>query len=164
MAIQNRRGDYNNFDPTKQVAGEFAVVLQNDPNVDDGKAVYITFGAGNVKRLATRQEVEGLVTLAEGYATSAEADAGTAETQATLSESYAVGDTGSRTGEDTDNSKYYKEQAQIYKEYVEGAIDALPPILAIDFATGELLADGGLLLLSINEDTGNLEYLMAGGN
>ena len=161
MAIQNRRGDYNNFDPTKQVAGEFAVVLQNDPNVDDGKAVYITFGAGNVKRLATRQEVEGLVTLAEGYADSAEADAETAETQATLSESYSVGGTASRTGEDTDNSKYYKEQAQIYKEFVENAIDLNIPTFTVDFATGNLMYDGGMFVFTINNTTGDLEYEVA---
>jgi hypothetical protein len=129
MAIQNRRGDYNNFDPTKQVAGEFAVVMTNDPNTDDGKAVYIAYGAGNVKRLATYQEVSGLVDSAEGYAESAETSAGTATTQAsnasdsaTLSESWAVGGTDSREGENTDNSKYYAEQAQIYKEFVENAI------------------------------------------
>ena len=29
-----------------------------------------------------------------------------------MAESYAVGGTGSRTGEDTDNAKYYKEQAE----------------------------------------------------
>lgn len=38
--------------------------------------------------------------------------ASNAETNATKSQSYAVGGTGSRTGEDTDNAKYYNEQAQ----------------------------------------------------
>lgn len=36
-----------------------------------------------------------------------------ATTQATKSQSYAIGGTGSRVGEDTDNAKYYKEQAQL---------------------------------------------------
>lgn len=35
-----------------------------------------------------------------------------ASASATLSQSYAVGGTNTRTGEDTDNAKYYKEQAQ----------------------------------------------------
>ena len=39
--------------------------------------------------------------------------ASNAEKSATESKSYAVGGTGSRDGEDTDNSKYYKEQAGI---------------------------------------------------
>lgn len=34
------------------------------------------------------------------------------ETYRTLSESYAKGGTGTRTGENTDNAKYYKEQAE----------------------------------------------------
>ena len=41
----------------------------------------------------------------------AEASAETASSAATLSQSYAVGGTGTRTGEDTDNAKYYSEEA-----------------------------------------------------
>lgn len=58
MAIQNRRGSYTNFDPTKMVAGEFAIVQQNDPSVSDGKSVYIAFSPNDVKRLATHEELE----------------------------------------------------------------------------------------------------------
>ena len=43
---------------------------------------------------------------------SASLSASNAETNATKAQSYAVGGTGSRTGEDTDNAKYYNEQAQ----------------------------------------------------
>lgn len=43
-----------------------------------------------------------------GHAQSASASA---SASATLSESYAVGGTGTRTGEDTDNAKYYKDEA-----------------------------------------------------
>ena len=43
---------------------------------------------------------------------SASLSASNAETNATKSQSYAVGGTGTRTGEDTDNAKYYNEQAQ----------------------------------------------------
>lgn len=145
MAIQNRRGDYNNFDPTKQVAGEFAVVLTNDPNTDDGKSVYIAYGAGNVKRLATYQEIAGLAEQAQESATNAAESEDNANISAT-------------------NASVSETNALEYKNYVQGAVEALPPILSIDFETGELLADGGLLLLSINQGTGNLEYLMAGGN
>lgn len=45
-------------------------------------------------------------------ATTATQAATTATAQATLAQSYAVGGTGTREGEDTDNAKYYKEQAQ----------------------------------------------------
>ena len=57
MAIQNRRGDYVNFDPQKMKPGEFAVVQDNDPIATDGEAVYIAFQAGTVKRLATHDEM-----------------------------------------------------------------------------------------------------------
>ena len=36
MSIQMRRGDYTDFDPTKMVPGEFAVVQENDPAVMTG--------------------------------------------------------------------------------------------------------------------------------
>lgn len=164
MAGQVRRGNYSGFDPTKFVPGEPSAVLDGDPNTSDGKAVYMSFGAGNVKRMVTFDEVSGLVNIAQQSAESAQEDAGISKDNAAKSQSYAVGGTGSRTGEDSDNSKYYKEQAETYAGYVEQTISALPPILSIDFSTGELLADGGLLILTINESSGNLEYFMAGGN
>lgn len=43
---------------------------------------------------------------------SASTSASTAKTNANLSKSYAVGGTGTREGEDTDNAKYYMEQAK----------------------------------------------------
>ena len=41
-AIQVRRGNYDDMDPNKQVAGEFAAVLTGDPAVEDGKSVYVS--------------------------------------------------------------------------------------------------------------------------
>ena len=49
---------------------------------------------------------------ASSSASTASTASTTATTQATKAESYAVGGTGSRTGENTDNAKYYKEQAE----------------------------------------------------
>lgn len=57
MAIQHRRGIYDRFDPTRLVAGEFAIVLSNDPVATDGKAAYVCFAAGDVKRLATHEDM-----------------------------------------------------------------------------------------------------------
>lgn len=62
MAIQNRRGVYADFDPTKMVPGEFAVVQNGDPLSGDGKSVYIAFNAGNVKRILLDDE-----TMPEGF-------------------------------------------------------------------------------------------------
>ena len=64
MAIQNRRGSYTNFDPSKMVAGEFAVVQANDPNTSDGKAVYLALTSGVVMRLVFASEVSDLVDAA----------------------------------------------------------------------------------------------------
>lgn len=58
MAIQNRRGKYADFDPSKMVEGEFAVVQEGDSaNATDGKSVYISFQTGSAVRLARADEV-----------------------------------------------------------------------------------------------------------
>ena len=66
MAIQNRRGNYSDFDPTKMVEGEFAVVQSGDPNTSDGKAVYIAPTTGTAERVALykdlQQEVQAAIT------------------------------------------------------------------------------------------------------
>ena len=57
MAIQNRRGVYANFDPTKMLPGEFAIVQSGDTTSTDGTSVYICTTAGNVKRLAATDDI-----------------------------------------------------------------------------------------------------------
>lgn len=49
---------------------------------------------------------------AQTYANNASSSAQDAEDYSNLSKSYAIGDTGTRDGENTDNSKYYSQQAQ----------------------------------------------------
>ena len=67
-----------------------------------------------------RSGAETAQTAAQSSANAAEASANTAGAKATeatnqalLSKSYAVGGTGARTGEETDNAKYYCEQAEL---------------------------------------------------
>ncbi len=57
MAIQHRRGIYSRFDPTRLVAGEWAIVLSGDTSASDGMAAYICFAAGTVKRVATFEDM-----------------------------------------------------------------------------------------------------------
>ena len=57
MAIQMRRGAYVNFNPAKLMPGEWAVVVSGDSNAKDGKAAYICFAAGDVKRVATYEDM-----------------------------------------------------------------------------------------------------------
>src|SRR5574344_1724694 len=107
MAIQQRRGLYKDFDKSKMLPAEYAVTLGKDATADDTnyERVYATFSNGSVKRMMTVEDAANQLTEATETATK-QADA-----DATLAKSYAVGGTSSRTGEDTDNAKYYKEQA-----------------------------------------------------
>lgn len=71
---------------------------------------------------------------------------------ATESKSWAVGGTGTRTDEDSDNSKFYKE-------WVENAFNMKLPVLSMNFATGEVMYEGGVLTLEIDND-GMLAWYM----
>lgn len=57
MAIQMRRGAYVNFNPAKLMPGEWAVVVSGDSGAKDGKSAYICFAAGDVKRIATYEDM-----------------------------------------------------------------------------------------------------------
>lgn len=162
MAILMRGGVYDDFDPNKLLPREFAVVLSNDTSTRDGKAIYICFGPGKVKRISTfedmRDDMENAgaevfeqydaafreilaqvqelaaqteqykdavnairndivntympqIQAAAAHAAAAKNSADSAADSAKLSESWAVGGTGTRVGEDTDNSKHYSKQA-----------------------------------------------------
>lgn len=58
MAILIRGGAYADFDPSKLRPREWAVVLENDPSARDGKAIYICFAAGMVKRISTYEDMK----------------------------------------------------------------------------------------------------------
>lgn len=94
-----------------------------------------------------------------------------ADADALLAESFAKGGTDSRTGEDTDNSKYYSEQSQTYRNACESFRDEAQAL--VDTATARLtgltmqvnFTDGCLyydvatgLILSIDPTTGNLMW------
>lgn len=66
------------------------------------------------QQLATQAKTDAQTAAnsAQGSATGAAGSAGTASNKATLAESWAVGGTNTRQGEDTDNAKYYAEQAK----------------------------------------------------
>lgn len=51
-----RIGTYDKFDPRKMVAGEYAVVISGDPDTSDGKAIYMCFSPGDVKKLSTYED------------------------------------------------------------------------------------------------------------
>ena len=94
-----------------------------------------------------------------------------------LSQSYAVGGSGVRDGEDTDNSKYYKEQAElsatqsfdllkdIKKEHtdtlkdIEDAVSGKIADFKVDLETGHLLYTGGAFNFTVNN--GHLNWEVA---
>lgn len=62
MAIQNRRGVYKDFDPSKLLPGEWAVVTSGDTKSNDGSSVYVCMKTGNVKRMSTYEDMMSEVT------------------------------------------------------------------------------------------------------
>lgn len=224
MAIQVRRGQKADFDPTKMLPGEWAVSIDSDTN---NQIVWMCFSAGIVKRMGTledfkRQISEATDDIREEYlaefqaildqieelaeqtsintdtvvtirddmvntylpqiiqnANTASSASVTAVNNATLSKSYAVGGTGTRTDEDSDNSKYYSERsqassqtAQSYAEQAEQASDEVVnrideaisqnvPQFVVDLATGHLMYQGGRFNFIVNEPTGHLLWEVA---
>ena len=56
MAIQMRRGQSVDFDPSKMLPGEWAVSIDNEPQK---QMVYMCFAPGVVKRMATLEDFSG---------------------------------------------------------------------------------------------------------
>lgn len=89
-----------------------------------------------------------------------------AQDSATLSESWAIGGTGTRSGEDTDNSKYYSLQSGLSAEAAQNAADKAEmyagfviPDFVVNLVTGELeYTTSDDIVFTINTVTGNLEY------
>lgn len=57
MAVTMRKGAYEDLDPDKMLPAEWAIVLSGDPIVSDGKSAFICFAAGDVKRMATYEDM-----------------------------------------------------------------------------------------------------------
>lgn len=83
--------------------------------ITDGKVkAIVKNGSITEEKLAPEYlgEIRTQVGKAEVSATSADASEKSAASSSALAQSYAVGGTGTRDGEDTDNAKYYAEQAK----------------------------------------------------
>lgn len=91
--------------------------------------------------------------------------------EAILSQSYARGGTGTRTGEDTDNSKYYSnvsrsaaEDARIVRDdsaeiYEEVKKHGVYTAFSLDFETGEMKYISPLYKFSIDKENGELDVI-----
>lgn len=89
-------------------------------SVDSDGKVSASIKSGSITKAMLSSEVMSAITLSENNAAaSAKAAAQSAtnsELDSKMSQSYAVGKSGIRDGEDTDNSKYYSEQAKKYAD------------------------------------------------
>lgn len=89
-------------------------------SVDSDGKVSASIKSGSITKAMLSSEVMSAITLSENNAAaSAQAaaqSATNADMDAKLSQSYSVGKSGIRDGEDTDNSKYYSEQAKKYAD------------------------------------------------
>lgn len=89
-------------------------------SIDSSGKVSASIKSGSITKAMLSSEVMSAITLSENNAAaSAQAaaqSATNAELDAKLSQSYSVGKSGIRDGEDTDNSKYYSEQAKKYAD------------------------------------------------
>lgn len=129
MAIQMRQGNEVDFDAEKMIPGEWAVSK-------DARIVRMCFSPGVVIRMATYEAFEAdmgeirdilseaktvqeAVQIIQSEINNSEI---VVEQYSTMSKSYAVGGTGSREEEDTDNAKYYYDQAKRIAQGVNGIV------------------------------------------
>lgn len=124
-------------------------------------------------------DVKVEVAKAEAAAGAAEASSKNSADSATASESWAHGGTGTRQGEDTDNSKYWSEQSQksadLSGSYVtkaeqagdealkkiDDALKMNAPKFTMNLDTGHLMYEGGRFDFQVNESNGHLEWGLA---
>nr|DAT87377.1 MAG TPA: hypothetical protein [Caudoviricetes sp.] len=172
MAIQNRRGNYEDFLPEKMLPAEWAIVLSGDPVVTDGKSAFICFSPGDVKRIATHNDMVALFNSinadliekltgdvtdaanAANIATSgANTAAGNARTQATAAETAA-------------------NEASNIADIIRGKLDAGElkgdkgdkGDKGVTGESGVTVPISGLFTLSVEEDTGDLYVYYADGS
>lgn len=172
MAIQNRRGNYEDFLPEKMLPAEWAIVLSGDPIVTDGKSAFICFSPGDVKRIATYndmvaqfnavnadliKELTGDVTdaanAANVAASGANTAAGNARTQATAAETAA-----NKASNVADIIQGKLEAGELKGEKGEKGEKG---------ATGEsgvTVPISGFFTLAVEEDTGDLYVYYADGS
>ena len=139
MAIQMRRGNQAEFNPDLLMPGEIAVS-------QDTTRVYMCFTRGVVIQLAVTDTLEETLREVEAALATLNQTIALAQGYANTAKSYAVGTNGVvRDNDDTDNSKYYKEQAELSAESaadtledIQDVIDGVTPAFTIDYTTGHL--------------------------
>lgn len=137
--IQMRKGLETDFDADQMTAGEWAVST-------DTRYVRMCFAPGIVIRMATYEAFEqdmteiqtilatcqNIQTAVEAFEQLAEQHALQAEIWSVESKSWAIGGTGTRDGEDTNNSKYWSRQSKNEADRAKNEADRAASIAGID--------------------------------
>ena len=178
MAIQNRRGNYGDFDPAKMVAGEIAVVQSNDPSVTDGKTVYMAFSTGDVKRLSTQGDLDNLKTEIDSDIEEVSSAASSASARATNAMNMATEAFNSATSVRSDLQRIEAEISDIgidpddlglYQDpdtsYVYPTYRGVPSENGIYIASGGGGGGGGNMgELTVTNTTGWLSHTVSAGS
>jgi hypothetical protein len=95
-------------------------------SIDSSGKVSASIKNGSITKAMLSSEVMASITLSENNAAAsakaAAQSATNADMDAKLSQSYSVGKSGIRDGEDTDNAKYYSEQAEKFAKEAEDIV------------------------------------------
>lgn len=93
-------------------------------------------GSANIASTKAEQATEGASTATQKASEAAES-ADNVRNMSDVSQSYAVGSTGTREGEDTDNAKYYNQQASDNADRAEAAAERASAVADVGVATTE---------------------------
>lgn len=118
-AATSAEGYANNANSASEAAAESALNAKNSENI----VVPAAEAAAQSKKAASQSE------------TNASNSASDSADSATLSRSYAVGGTASREGEDSDNAKYYSDQAAADAQRSEEAAERAETVSQIEIMT-----------------------------
>ena len=143
MAIQERRGNYADLDPSKLVAGEPFICLDKDPN---GRFYAgIAVARNQIMRLADFDELLDVVVDCEDARDEA---VSSAEAAASSEE----------------NAKDSEDNAKDYWDAIQDAVDLVTPTVTINFTTGELEYVGSQWVFYIDKTTGVLMWNVVSNN
>lgn len=125
---ENALNSANSATQSANTATQKASDAAESANIASTKAEQATEGANT----ATQKASEAL-----NSAENAKLSEDKSVENAKLSESYAVGGTGTREGEDTDNAKYYNQQASDNADRAEAAAERASAVADVGVATAE---------------------------
>ena len=146
-----RKGLSADFDPSKMLAGEWAVTIDADTQ---HQIVYMCFAAGIVKRMGTLEDLEDWLRVAMIPYTDS-FDLIRTECIDLRDEMIIIRDSLIPAAEIALQIPALVQETKEYKEFVENAVDLNIPTMYLDTYTGLLSYDGGKVDFDL-DGAGNL--------